>query len=142
LLEEGGIELPVCESCGGVWLNKGRSERITEGELSAKEKRLARLASRHSRGRRPQSGYRSAPRTEESERACPECRSRMAPLRIRALELVVDGCRRHGSWFDAGELRVVVRWFELLADGLDENTARLVLLLRRAKKTRKKRDQG
>lgn len=137
-LDEGGIEVPVCEGCGGVWLDRDRSERILEGDLTADEKRVAKTASRHSRTRRSKSTYRSLPERPENERHCPECHVLMRPYLVEALEIVVDGCNRHGSWFDAGELGIVIRFFELRSRGLDEGTARLVLLLKRAKKTKQR----
>lgn len=133
-LDHGATELPVCERCGGAWLDQERSKRVVAGNLSPDERRLARLAAKNCRSTRAAGGYRSTPRAEDGQRRCPQCDAPMVSHTVDALGIVVDACRRHGTWFDRGELRAVIRWFDLRAAGLDEDTARLAFLLRSAGK--------
>ncbi|MBI3202408.1 MAG: zf-TFIIB domain-containing protein [Myxococcales bacterium] len=131
-----------CEACGGVWLTSGQSRRLIDGALTAEERKLAREVTRRSRPRQRGGAYRTVPRTEGVERPCPTCDTALAQSTVDPLGVVVDRCDLHGTWFDAGELRVVAQWFELRADGLSEDLAQLALLLRRGAKRPRRRPKA
>ncbi|MBK9000552.1 MAG: zf-TFIIB domain-containing protein [Myxococcales bacterium] len=137
-LDHAATELPVCERCGGAWLDRERSARVVAGNLSAEERRLARLAGKRYRATRAAGAYRSTPHAEGEARRCPDCEAPLVAHTVDALGIIVDACQLHGTWFDRGELRVAIRWFDLRAAGLDEETARLALLLRSAGKRRRR----
>ena len=106
VLEFEQVEIDYCPGCRGVWLDSGELALIRErtgvlhGELLG--------ALEDAPGRRPQG---------RAARRCPVCRKRLAEVRTQGEPaIVVDRCpRRHGLWFDAGELEAVVA-----AAGADE----------------------
>lgn len=109
-----GVEIDRCLTCGGVWLDEGELETITElsgvdpGELTA-----AVAFSR--RGRR-------------TRRRCPRCPRRLREIQGgRESKIVLDRCPSgHGIWFDRGELIAVVRSY---ADLEEAEVARVLSTL-------------
>ncbi len=98
VLEFEMVELDYCPQCRGVWLDSGELELIGEragalrGEfLSA----LERGEGKKGKGRR---------------RRCPVCARKMGRLETGGpADVTLDVCgRRHGIWFEHGELRAVV----------------------------------
>ena len=93
----------MCPSCAGAWLDNVRSERLARGILGAPFEQ-ATLRAEASALRSAASGYRAPARAMEATRVCAECE---APLRggaVKNTDIVVDGCSRHGPFFDPGEL--------------------------------------
>lgn len=131
-----------CETCGGVWLSAAQSRRVTAGTLSAEERKLAREATRRFRSRQRGGTYRSVLPAADGERACPVCEAPLALSTVAPVGVVVDRCDLHGTWFDAGELRIVARWFELRARGLDEELASLAMLLQRGARRSRRRGKA
>ncbi len=64
--------------------------------------------------------YRPMPRSPEVTRECIECGTRMQATVVGELGITLDTCARHGTWFDAGELSRVARWFAEQGVELDE----------------------
>ena len=101
VLEFERVEVDYCPECRGVWLDSGelaligRRAGVLHGDL------LGALEAQKGAGA---SGKAAA-------RRCPVCRKRLREVRTRGAEpIVVDRCpRRHGLWFDRGELEGVVR---------------------------------
>ncbi len=108
VVERHGIEVDWCPSprCRGIWFDAG------ELDLLAEE------AGRHLS---PESLAHPAPEVRERPRRCPRCRKRMEKARVGAGndEVVIDRCRRHGIWFDAGEVGELMRALGGAADGAE-----------------------
>ena len=85
-----------CERCAGVWLTAAVFNEL----LINSEWQRAVLESREFAGAAPDSG---------EPLRCPECRKQMRRANLgRRSGVLVDACRRHGIWFDVGELRRAV----------------------------------
>ncbi len=93
------VEIDYCPECGGVWLDSGELELIGERAGVLKGELLGALETQ--RGAKP----------EGPPRRCPVCAKKMREVRTETEPpIVLDRCRRrHGLWFDAGELEAVVR---------------------------------
>jgi len=86
-----GVEINICYSCRGIWLDRGELEQLLgkapqAGELLKSRKRYS--------------------RSVEKLRSCPDCGAAMIKSTIGLNSpLVVDRCPEgHGEWFDRGEL--------------------------------------
>jgi Zn-finger nucleic acid-binding protein len=105
-LSLGGIELEECERCGGAWLNAGVFQR-----LCAEEERRAVFLGAEVQARK----FQQAPVTTVRYMPCPDCRELMNRVNFgKRSGIVLDSCAKHGTWFDADELRRVV---EFVRDG-------------------------
>jgi Zn-finger nucleic acid-binding protein len=102
VLELDNIEIDYCASCRGVWLDAGEIERLLES-AEAKED-LMRTFSK-------------AKTCREKLKRCPICLKKMRKFQYGGdSKVTVDVCRRkHGIWFDEGELDKV-----LAMGGFDE----------------------
>ncbi len=88
-LELVDIELDYCFSCRGIWLDRGETER------------LIRIAGGKDIILKSPASIRSGERT----RKCPVCRKSMEKVRTgKPGHILIDRCRAHGIWTDAGEL--------------------------------------
>ncbi|MBZ5712070.1 zf-TFIIB domain-containing protein [Nannocystis pusilla] len=98
-----GVELDACGACGGIWLDAGELESLTSGLDPAPGRGAADEA--ELRGRVPR------PASRESDvryRECPRCRDVMNRRNFGTISgVIVDECRRHGLFLDAGELEEV-----------------------------------
>ena len=94
-----GVEVDLCQSCWGMWLDSGELETIIRSrkfEFSPEEKQVI------LQGRRPRS------RGPVTPVACPKCSTRMERLYLDSgVHLVLDRCTDHGVWLDTGEVKVV-----------------------------------
>lgn len=93
-LEMASVEVDHCLRCKGVWLDEGEMELLLEGEAPAR----AFLAE-----------FKSSPAQIGPKRACPACHKSMAKVHYGAPRVEVDECRKHGIWFDKGELTRVLQ---------------------------------
>jgi Zn-finger nucleic acid-binding protein len=102
----GGIALSECESCAGVWLAQPEFQR-----LCAEEERRAVFLGAESQVRTtPATGVPTVRYVP-----CPLCAKLMNRINFgKRSGIIVDGCAKHGTWFDADELRRVV---EFVRDG-------------------------
>ena len=99
VVERDGIEVDWCASpqCRGLWFDAGELDLLAEEaghDIS------------------PESLAHPAPDVRERPRRCPRCRKRMEKARVGAPgdeAVIVDRCRAHGVWLDAGELGAVMR---------------------------------
>ena len=112
LAKAGRVELVVCARCGGVWLDIERCQRVVKGLLAEAETSLAERIGAEA-ARDPVRTYREASAPADATRTCPACGT--ALVRTALHSLVLDACREHGTWFDAGELPRVAEWFALQA---------------------------
>jgi len=89
-----------CGVCGGIWLDRAMSERLTRA-LDSDTLALADSASHHARKRVET----SAPLT------CPSCAGSLTRRTVANARVEVDACPDHGTWFDRDELQKVARGF-------------------------------
>ena len=100
----GTAEVHACERCGGVWLDMETFQRVCE----ERETQAAVV------GAAPGRREAAAPEAVRYA-ACPVCAELMARVNFQRISgVVLDQCRKHGTWFDRDELRRVV---EFIRDG-------------------------
>ena len=107
LVDVGGTPLLECASCDGIWLDADVFEALCAGSESQAAV-LHRLA-----GRTP-----AAADARVTYRPCLRCGTMMNRLNFGRLSgTIVDVCRGHGTFLDAGELHAVLAFIR--AGGLD-----------------------
>lgn len=120
-----------CEACGGVWVTaRDFNELVVDVDRQEQIMAEQRLAGRI--------------RSTAEPIACPVCDAELTRANFgRKSGVLVDSCRMHGIWFDAGELRRVVAYLrarakryeldtspaELATDEEEELEARIAALL-------------
>ena len=116
-VEVGATPLLECAACDGVWVDAEEFERL----CGAREARAAVLHRFRARGTPPAGPFRY--------RRCVRCGTMMNRVNFgRASGAVVDVCRGHGTFLDAGELHHIVTFIE--AGGLDRSRERQLEELR------------
>lgn len=96
-----GIGVDECASCHGLWIPEGRLEDLVEQARAVREDEAG--AQPAPRAPRVRSGNPAVQRVEY--RRCPECDAQMQRRNFRRSSgIIVDVCRRHGTWLDADEL--------------------------------------
>lgn len=89
----GGVEVDLCTSCGGVWLDKGEIERL--GTISAQELQALRNMLMPPPNQ--------APVASDLTTACVACSGKLREVILGPIH--VDFCPQcHGLWLDRGEL--------------------------------------
>ena len=102
----GGVPLNECEHCSGVWLVQSDFQKLCAEE----ERRSVFLGAESQVHRTPAT---SVPTVRYVP--CPICAKLMNRVNFgKRSGVVVDSCAKHGTWFDADELRRVV---EFVRDG-------------------------
>jgi Zn-finger nucleic acid-binding protein len=86
-----------CGRCGGVWLDNDASRAVVEGAAQALAQ-LADVASTKAKERVD---------TGAGGLLCPACGQALARTVAPGTAVELDMCADHGTWFDAGELRIV-----------------------------------
>lgn len=102
VVERESIEVDWCPGCHGVWFDAGELELLAEKA-----------------GRRLDPGMigRPAGRVREAKRRCPRCRRRMEKVAPAGdVGPLLDRCKAHGLWFDAGELGLLMQQLEGQSD--------------------------
>ncbi len=91
-LELRGFEVDSCLDCGGIWLDSGELEVLTENKMP---ERLLNIEFAISRSRRK----------------CPVCSRKMNTATTGSTKVTeIDSCPLgHGLWFDRGELETIVQ---------------------------------
>jgi Zn-finger nucleic acid-binding protein len=108
----GDVDALGCAACGGIFVPREAVAQLLDESDAGRAVRLA------------------FPRTGASVReaairylACPTCKARMNRQNFgRISGVIVDACKEHGVWFDAGELGAIVAWVE--GGGLGKMRAR------------------
>jgi len=97
-----GIEVDVCQKCGGVWFDRSELDDVMR-EAMAQPQSVARLD--------PKAGATIKP-TPHREITCPRCQKTMIPEvfgKVSNIEL--DRCPQcRGQWADGGELSALVEY--------------------------------
>jgi Zn-finger nucleic acid-binding protein len=111
VLELNQVEVDYSPGCGGIWLDAGELELLLEGGCEM-EQLMASLT--------------KAEGVREKKKRCPICRKRMDKVTLgREQPVMIDSCpRKHGLWFDRGELRAVLE-----IGGLETDAGKRVLSL-------------
>lgn len=106
----GGTTLRECPKCEGLWVETAALEQLcTERERQAAVLGMAQTTTGPAGGA-IEGSVRYLP--------CPECRKLMNRVNFAGYSnVVVDVCKRHGTWFDRDELRRVVEFIR--SGGLD-----------------------
>ncbi|HVN70714.1 MAG TPA: zf-TFIIB domain-containing protein [Desulfomonilia bacterium] len=92
-LEFADVEVDYCFTCRGIWLDTGEIEHLIR--IEGGDDDLLKHTSR--------------PDPNETRRRCPVCRRYMEKTLFGEAETVLlDSCKDHGMWFDAGELRKIL----------------------------------
>ena len=92
VLTKQGVEVDYCDSCGGIWLDKGEIFHFTK-----RRKELANSL---------KSGVQQA---RPTSRQCPKTGEALQELPLFDGTLVIDYCPASGGmWFDKGELKKVL----------------------------------
>ncbi|HEV7994144.1 MAG TPA: zf-TFIIB domain-containing protein [Gemmatimonadaceae bacterium] len=106
----GTVDLEECERCVGMWVRQDEFQRIyAEEEHGAVV--LGPELSQHRVQGNPLETVRYVP--------CPECGKLMNRINFaKRSGVILDSCGKHGTWFDADELRRVVEFIR--KGGLDQ----------------------
>jgi len=97
-------ELDECDGCGGVYIEAAMMDRLMASQTAPTGLRLALP--------QPKAGAASAPRAQAYLK-CPVCQVVTNRTNFgRISGIVVDVCRGHGVWFDAGEIADVLAFVE------------------------------
>ena len=110
-----------CEQCLGLWVDVGSFEKIC-----AEREQQAAVLGAASPGLGAASPARESVMSETWEVRyvpCPECGELMNRINFaRCSGVIVDLCKRHGTWFDREELRRIVEFIR--GGGLDVSRAK------------------
>jgi uncharacterized protein len=89
----GGVEVDLCATCGGLWLDQGEIERL--GALSTAEIEALRRMLIPTPGQKPSAS--------DLPSACVACTGKLKEVVLGPIH--VDFCSQcHGLWLDRGEL--------------------------------------
>jgi Zn-finger nucleic acid-binding protein len=109
----GGVALHDCARCGGVWLDADSFREVT----TSRESQAAVLAFS------PLDRAAQSPAETVRYAPCPSCGEMMNRVNFARISgVVLDTCRRHGTWFDRDELRRIVEFIR--AGGLEASRER------------------
>lgn len=108
VLELAGVEIDYCPLSQGIWLDAGELEALFDDDDEA-EKLMA--------------SFQADPSCREKKIRCPICRKKMEKVSV-AGDVTIDRCpRKHGLWFDEGEL------MQVLKEGHEGGTGKVIDLL-------------
>lgn len=97
-----------CPSCHGIWMDAEALERLVEQAAESSVSPFAGTARRGDSGTQA-TGSTTLPPGGQMYVKCPECEQLMnRKMFARGAKVIIDRCRSHGTWFDAGELPAVV----------------------------------
>src|SRR5262245_2209953 len=117
-VDVGGVTMLECAGCDGVWIDADVFERLC-ADRDAQSAILNRLSRRESAGAPPKVQY----------RPCARCGKMMNRINFGKLSgTVVDVCKGHGTFLDAGELHKIVAF--ILDGGLERARQRRLEELR------------
>jgi Zn-finger nucleic acid-binding protein len=116
---EGDVQVDLCASCGGLWLDRGELEAIqqtVEHDCSDTLNEIGGAAG----------AYELARQKALPGIACPRCRR---PLVAREYgycsQILIDACPDcEGVWLDGGEMQALEQFFERLRPGVVERARR------------------
>ena len=104
VLELQQVEVDHCFGCGGIWLDAGELELLIDDAA-----RSAKLLE----------SFRIDKECTEAKRKCPICYKKMEKVivGVEKPQLLLDRCpKKHGLWFDSGELQDILKRAQLDSD--------------------------
>ena len=108
-----GLVIHECPTCHGMWAPEDRFDRLVQRAIDVRRQRATAGAMIEPRV----SG--ATPTTAVKYRRCPVCEALMNRLNFRKRSgVILDECRRHGTWLDAHELEQIAGF--ILSGGLAE----------------------
>jgi Zn-finger nucleic acid-binding protein len=108
VLELAGVEIDYCPLSHGIWLDAGELETLLDDDIEA-EKLMA--------------SFQTDASCREKKIRCPICSKKMEKVSV-AGNITIDKCpRKHGLWFDEGEL------IQVLKEGHVGGTSKVIDLL-------------
>ena len=118
--ESHGVRIHDCGACGGVFLDEESFELATEdGEVRAGLHFRESVSPYRGSVASPDEPPATPPPEAGFYRRCPACRTVMNRVNFgRRSGVLLDVCRRHGTWFDRDELLRVLSFVE--RGGLEE----------------------
>lgn len=104
VLELRDVEIDHCFGCGGIWLDAGELEMLID-DVEKSAKLL--------------DSFEIEKKSTEKARKCPICSKKMDKVIAGKdkPQLLIDRCRKkHGLWFDSGELQDILKRAQLDSD--------------------------
>lgn len=119
----GAFLVDACTACGGLFIDN----RATQELVRAFDRDLVAIATMLGMGK----GETLPPGVIEGALACPKCTGQLARVDIPSVQLAIDVCAEHGTWFDANELPKVARAYKrrrggAVADMADDDLAKVL----------------
>ena len=112
----GDIVIDECATCLGLFLDQIAIKRVIEDRAQARAEALLGSLPRHETSLGPKPGQKMYVK-------CPCCRTVMTRKQFASgAGVVVDVCKRHGTFFDAGELPLIVEF--VMKGGLEQAARR------------------
>jgi Zn-finger nucleic acid-binding protein len=129
--------LDECRRCGGVWVESKVFESLVKNrDQQARLEAAARPEITLDPIRPPVSKRSAASRSQREYIPCPDCRQLMNRKNFGNISgVLVDICKPHGIWFDAGELGRIVQF--VARGGLVETRQRELIELEREEKDKR-----
>lgn len=122
----GDVLLDECPGCHGVFLDTSAVERVVRERRGASATALAGMVEGPERAELSAS---TAARRGKLYIKCPDCDQVLNRVNFgRRSGIIVDVCRYHGTWFDAGELPRIVDF--VMKGGLEESERREIEKMR------------
>ena len=90
-----GVAMLGCGICGGIWLDNAAAQKVTQHYSD----RVVDLAARAAQNAQVKPDVRRSAK-------CAQCRAEMQRRTFGTVS--VDVCAEHGTWFDAGELSILI----------------------------------
>jgi Zn-finger nucleic acid-binding protein len=108
-----------CSECEGVFLDENAIGLLVEDPSPGRQRAKALLAELPQRPRRLRQGKR------QPHVPCPLCKAMMNPRPFTTTpSVVVDVCRSHGTFFDAGELPILIKF--VMRGGLEKSAKKTI----------------
>ncbi len=104
VLELQQVEVDHCFGCGGIWLDAGELELLIDDS---------------DRSTQLLESFETDTQCTEAKRKCPICYRKMEKVVVGAElpRLLLDRCpKKHGLWFDSGELQDILKRAQLDSD--------------------------
>jgi Zn-finger nucleic acid-binding protein len=105
VVKEAGVESDICPECGGIWVDNFEEKQVLK--MSPEVFTIDEL-------RRLREVYKPLGRVEKTKYfKCPRCRKYMWRKNYMSHSgILVDKCRKHGTFFDKGELEKAVEFIK------------------------------
>lgn len=101
-VQEDGVDIDVCPSCGGVWCDVGELETLIDIKQTTESQQNDGVL-------RQSNGHASPSNDQNGLRSCPICSRPMARENFsKSSGVIVDRCRFHGFFLDKDELDQIV----------------------------------